>query len=338
MTALSVSVVVEAGVEEAASLAVKTCKDSQLRSGGKYSCYAKEMENIAYNHGQKYAVEVLSTIQQLDSDAKGCHFIAHGIGWGLYKRNPSDWQNLIASSSSMCSYGAQMGIVELYVGSLPEDKLTKDIVPTLCGQLPRADCNHAVGHILLVETGNNLSETIDFCSSLNKEQNFICLTGMFMERIIAASLLEHGLVPQEWRNWPNRLPIHEKLCRSFSGSYAVACWREIAHAAFYYFSKDPKQIFDYCNTAPLPRAARICKIHAIPEIASSKNLNLSVLKSICTLEQLTDPSFEEECYLKLIGIKISFLGPKNSEDVVDFCSSLDQEFQVACFRKIEQLK
>lgn len=322
--------------EEAAALAVEACSDTKSPSkSGKFACYAKQMESISYSHGAEFASEVLPVIQEADPAAKACHFIAHGIGWGSYKRNTSDWQNLIATSSPICSYGAQMGIIELHTQSLPDGKLAKKDVPDLCGPKPTADCNHAVGHMMMLEAKANLSAAIDLCSSLaDKNQNYICLTGAFMERIIASNLLEHGLVDSSWQDWVRRLPLHEKLCRSLNGTYAVACWREIVHAAFYYFNKDPEAIFSYCGTAQLPAAARQCKLHSLPELLPAKGHNLTLLKGICSTGAQADQSFERQCYLSLVGIKLNSVAIKESHDAVSFCTSLGHNLTSACFERI----
>ena len=319
-----------ASAEDVASEAYESCKNLKE----KFSCYATQMQHISYSHGDKYAFTVLAALQAIDPVANGCHFISHGIGWGAYARDPSNWQDLIAGSSPACSYGEQMGIIELYTQNLPEGKLTKEHVPTLCGEHPRADCNHAVGHMMLLEADNNLSKAISLCSGLgNGTENFQCLTGMFMERFIASNLIEHGVVPKSWGNWPARLPSDEELCRTFTGNYSVACWREIAHPALYYF-KDPKKIFDYCDTAPSLEAANQCKNHALPELMTPYKFNLSELRKVCALENQTDPTFEKGCYLSIVGIKIALVG-HGSKDLAEYCYELAPELIPQCLRRVK---
>ncbi len=318
---------------EQAQLSALNCKNAG--AGGKLSCYASEMESISYNHGPEFSFKVLSALQEIDKESEACHFIAHGIGWGSYKQNSSDWQNLIAKSSPVCSYGAQMGIIELYTQSLPDGTLKKEDVPNLCGQNPRADCNHAVGHMMLLEADGDLGNAFELCSGItDKNQNFMCLTGVFMERIIASNLIEHGIVPKNWSNWPSRLPLDEQLCNSFNGTYSVACWREIAHAAYHYYNKDPQSIFDFCSRAPSYPAARNCKEHSLPELMAPKRYSLPLLKEVCAIESKRDPGFEKNCYLTIVGIKLNFVKPEKAIDAADYCASLGAEMQKACFSRI----
>lgn len=324
-------------IEEKASQLQEACNEKRQQNLGKYSCYAKELSDIAFQHGSDYAFKVLFAVQKKDLDAKNCHFIAHGIGWGAYKRNPDDWQNLIATSSASCSYGSQMGAIEAYAEN-SGNKITKEFVPTICGPNPKSfDCNHAVGHVLLVETQGDKKEALELCYGIQtKIQRFACLSGLFMEHMLAFGLADHGIVPESRkRDWPNRIEEFEKLCREYEGDEAVACWREISHVAFAKFQHDPKKIFDFCNRSHVNNGAGHCKRHALAEIAGSRKLNLSSLKDICAIGQsVRDPEFEKDCYLQLVGIKLNFVPAKEARDVVDFCSSLDEEFRSSCFERL----
>ena len=326
-------------IEQKSSQLEKACNENRPQNLGKYSCYAKELSDIAFQHGSDYAFKVLFDVQKKDLDAKNCHFIAHGIGWGAYKRNPDDWQNLIATSSAKCSYGAQMGTIEAYAEN-SGNKITKEFVPTICGQNPRSfDCNHAVGHVLLVETQGDRKEAGELCYGINiQSQRFACLSGLFMEHMLAFGLADHGYVPESRkRDWPNRITEFENLCREHEGDEATACWREISHVAFAKFQHDPKKIFDFCNLAPLNEGAKQCKRHSLAEIAGARKLDLGSLRSICAIQQPeNDPEFEKDCYLQLVGIKLNFVPAKEARDAVDFCSSLDEEFRSSCFEKLCQ--
>ena len=300
-------------------------------------CYARQMENLSFNYGPDFAYEVLFELQKIDRSTKTCHFIVHGIGWGKYKRSPENWQKLIEESRNECTYGEQMGVIEYYTQNLPKGKLTVEFVSELCGENPRANCNHAVGHMMLLESENNISDAINLCYGIKDDgQRYHCLTGMFMERIAATNLVSHGLAPEDWTYstmW-KRINESEALCRSYEGQESVACWREMAHPIAQYYKSDPEKTFDHCNTAPGNSAAWACKTHALHDLASPKRFNLTILEPMCRLERDSGPKFESHCYSALVNIKINSLGAKGSQDVINFCASLPDEFKQTCFKSI----
>ena len=301
----------------------------------KNDCYAKQMRNLSFNYGRDFAYAVLFELQKMEPNTRVCHFIVHGIGWGLYEKNPADWQNLIAESRNECSYAEQMGILEYYLTTLPEGKLRKEQVPGLCGPNAKANCNHAIGHMLLLIKKNNISEAIDWCHSIaDRKQKFYCTSGVFMERISSTNLLEHGLVPKTrtYITMGERLNESEALCRSYDDVNAASCWQELSLAATQRFNRDPNKVFDFCNTAQTTEAADRCKMHSLFEFLANTRFNLTKVKYICTLQSDVDPNFEKKCYDLFAQIRISTAGPKaTAPDVIDYCLSLPGKFSESCF-------
>ena len=324
---------------EQAELSASWCKkyNEKFKIVETAECYARQMENISFKYGRDFAYDVLFELQKIDRTTKTCHFIVHGIGWGLYKNEPENWQNLIVESRKECTYAEQMGIIEYVTQNLPNGKITKDFVSELCGINPKANCNHAVGHMMLLETQNNLSKSIDLCYGLkNKDQRYHCLTGTFMEKIAATNLVAHGLAPKDWTYttmW-KRINDFEDLCRSYGGKESVACWREMAHPIAQLHKSDPKKVFKHCNSAPNAEAVWACKTHVIHDLSSPKRFNLNVLRPMCILEGDNDPRFESHCYSALVNIKINSLGLEGSSDVIKFCDSVPPKHSRRCFNSI----
>ena len=325
------------GIESKSSIVsviLNSCSGDISNFGSKETCYSKEFEKLAEKFGPDFSFEVLSILQQKDSEAKGCHLISHGIGTGSYIREPNNWQTLVQSMSTSCNYGGIHGVIQGYIGSLPNKSLTEDVIPTICGKTPRADCNHIVGHLLLVETEANIDKALDLCQVFtdNGQKDF-CQTGVFMEYQTALNLIDHGIVPKSWQNWPERLEELEKICRSYDGDRAIACWTEIIHVALVKFNNDSKSIFYFCDSAQVLEGARRCKRHSLGVMAASKNFNLASLKSICSIPQKNDPNFEMECYPNLVSSALSTI-PTEVPEAVSFCNSLDNKFKQSCFSMI----
>ncbi len=319
----------------AAAEVKRACQNATI-GFGKEACYSLELQRVAYFSGPERAFEVLESLQQLDESAKGCHFIAHGIGYGTFDRNPADWRSQVNSIWQGCSYGAVHGIIEKHVDSLPEGKLSREVIPTICGPDPRAsNCNHIVGHLLLVEAQGNISGALELCSVFqeNKSQLQYCKTGVFMEHIIPLNLINHGYAAT---SFPASGGNVEKFCRAYQGGDAVACWKEITHIALGQFQYDPKSIFDFCNSAQTGEAARECKRHAIGQIATNRDYMIDTLKYMCKLQQPPDdPTFEKGCYGELVASLLYNL-PDDKEKASAFCSSLEPEFRGSCSSRIEK--
>ncbi len=267
--------------------------------------------------------------------------MAHGIGWGSYKRDPENWRALIQNMNSSCNYGAIHGVLEGYIKSLPDKSLKREVIGSICGENPRADCNHIIGHLLLVQTDADVDKALDLCEVFtDARQNSFCISGVFMEYQTALNLVAHDLVPKSWLNWAPRLPELEKLCRSYGGKQAEGCWEEIIHVALVAFNNDPSRTWALCNSAQVPNGAKRCKRHSIGVIGASKNFDLPSLKSMCSIPQKnqkneaqSDPSFEAECSPALVSSALSTI-PTGVPEAVSFCGSLAPKFQPSCFSMI----
>ncbi len=324
-----------------ASRIQNSCSGDVTSYGNKETCYSKEFEKVAEKSGPEFSFTVLYILQQKDPEAKGCHLISHGIGEGSYRREPNKWKTLVQNMPTICNYGGIHGVIQGYIGSLPNKSLTKEIIPTICGATPRADCNHIIGHLLLVETDAKVDKALDLCEVfIDIRQRDFCHTGVFMEYETALNLIAHDLAPKSWLNWPARLGEIEKLCYAQVGERAIACWEEIVHVALVKFNNNPKMIFDFCDKSPVAEGAKRCKRHSLGIMAASKNFDLTSLKYICSIPQKDKknyPNFEMECYGNLVSSALSTI-PTMVPEAVSFCNSLDTKFKASCLSMIENFK
>ena len=329
--------ITQMSVEAMTAKTKEACSDAnRQQSSSKETCYASAFNGVALQNGHEYAFNVLFALQKIDIDARGCHLMAHGIGKSAYKNNPEKWQELINTLPPVCSYGAIHGVIENYVASLRGEKSTTEILPTICGPKPRADCNHIVGHLALVETQAKIDPALDICANFaNDYQREFCLTGVFMEYQTALNLIEHGYAPESWLNWPARVDELEAMCRAYDGENATACWKEIVHAALTKFRNNPEKIFDFCNSAQIEEGAKQCKRHGLGIMAAGLRFDLESLKYACKLKQPSfDPLFERDCYVNLVASELSTVLPEEAANIIPFCSSLDEQYRNSCFSQI----
>ena len=322
-----------------ATSVVDYCTKNAVFNKGKENCYAEEFKKIGEEYGPESSFQVLSKLQMIDKSSLGCHLISHGIGWGSYKREPKNWRGLIQRMPTVCNYGAIHGVLESYILSLPEKSLSREIIPTICGKTPRADCNHIVGHLLLVQTDADVPKALDLCEVFQDDatQNNHCISGVFMEYQTALNLVSHDLVSESWLNWPARISELEMMCRAQVGKFAIGCWEEIVHAAAVTFQNDAKKVFDFCASAQSTEGGHKCKRHAIGVMGASRNFNLASLGYMCELPQKNDSTFKEECYSALVASALSTI-PSLTSEAVSFCNSVASQFKPSCFSMIGNMQ
>jgi hypothetical protein len=303
------------------------CKELRNRE----QCYSKAFGALTTETNMQHSFEVLRELQQVDPAARGCHLIAHAISTAETVKDPSKWREIMNSAPQDCSYGAAHGALEVHSASMPDGKLPKSEIPTICNNPDTNNCTHILGHLLLIVNDNKIPESIKECESLphNDMGKFECLTGIFMERITALNLVEHGLADESYLNWPARMPELEKLCREQTGTASVACWKEIAHAALVKFNNNPQMIVNFCETAPGETETRECIDHSLGILGSVYNFELDKMGHICEVRAKA-PGFKNRCYAQLVSATISTT-PGQIPEAVKFCSNIGKEFQETCF-------
>jgi len=298
-------------------------------------CYSSEFKKISAQYGSTYAFEKLEELKKIDTTAQGCHWIAHGIGTGEYLKNPNSWRQSLTKISQTCNYGAQHGIVEEYVETLPEGKITKENIISVCGETPINDCNHIVGHIVLVSFSGDIDQALNICKVfIDTLQNHYCNQGVFMENITALNLIDHKIVTEKYLDWSARLDEMEQMCKKYSDPIAMACWEEITHASVIKYFQEPNKIFLLCGGAPSSDGRNKCKTHAIGILTASYGYNLNEISKLCQIPQILDPDFENQCYADIVGSTLSTV-PEKLSQTIDFCDNLaNHNFASKCFTMI----
>ncbi len=285
-------------------------------------CYSAEFKNISAKYGPEIAFSELEALKKLDPSAMGCHWIAHGIGTGTYIKNPKNWREALTSISQTCNYGAQHGIVESYIATLPEGKITDKNILNICGDKPINDCNHVVGHIVLVTYSGDVDQSLKLCQIFQDSlQNHYCNQGVFMENITALNLIDHKIVTPDFLNWPSRFEQIKQMCKKYSDPEAMACWEESTHAAVQKYQNETAKVFEWCDEASSIVGRDKCKTHAVGIITATNNYQLANVSTICRIPQKSDPGFESNCYSNIVGSMLSTV-PEKLNDAIDFCTSL----------------
>lgn len=298
-------------------------------------CYSSEFKKISAQHGSVYAFEKLEELKKIDTTALGCHWIAHGIGTGEYLKYPDSWRQNLTKINQTCNYGAQHGMVEAYIGTLPEGKITKENIISICGDKPINDCNHIVGHIVLVSFSGDVDEALNICKVFTDSlQNHYCNQGVFMENITALNLIDHKIVTEKYLDWSARLDEFVQLCKKYSDPIAMACWEEITHASIVKYFQEPEKVFTLCDESSSNEGRNKCKTHAIGILTASYGFDLNKTSKLCQIPQPSDSNFENQCYANIVGSTLSTV-PEKLSQTTDFCDSLkNSSFASNCFAMI----
>ncbi len=294
-----------------------------------------EFKKISAKYGSNHAFQKLDDLKKIDPTASGCHWIAHGIGTGEYLKDSNNWRQNLTKINQTCNYGAQHGIVEAYINTLPEGKITENNIISICGNNPINDCNHIVGHVVLVSLAGDVDNAINVCKVFTHPlQNHYCNQGVFMENITALNLIDHKIVTEEYLNWSARLDEIEQMCKKYSDPVATACWEEITHASVQKYFSEPYKVFELCDESSSAEGRDKCKTHAIGIITANYAHDLNKASNLCKLKQKSDLKFEKNCYSNIVGSTLSTVPEKLSQSV-DFCDKLENiNFASDCFAMI----
>lgn len=292
-------------------------------------CLAKEFANLTTERRITFAFATLEEMQKNDGPARDCHFIAHSIAAAEVKADPGSWRIVLNKlCPSSCSYGCGHGVLEAYA-SLQGRELTLDDLRTACDSDSPPSCPHGIGHLLLVQTSNQIDESITQCHQLKNTGDaiFQCVSGVFMENSTPVNLLAHGLIAPPMPKSVNRIPELESTCRRFSGLDAAACWQEIAPAVLEKANFAAATI-SYCDHLTEISSIRECQLRMIDTFAWAHNFDINASAGICHVKE--GPDYQELCFNSLVNSVLENL-PSASPSVGQFCAKLDSSFQTECF-------
>ena len=152
---------------------VEDCRDT--------ACYEQAFGNLAYNDGPKKALEELDKLSATNGAvAADCHPIAHKIGAGGLLYFKGDVGKAFADGSATCGSGYYHGLLQWKLAGARADQVAA-LASTVCKD-PNIEanafiyyqCNHGLGHGLMLYTGLDLPQALDYCHKLQTERTRSC--------------------------------------------------------------------------------------------------------------------------------------------------------------------
>lgn len=302
------------------------------------TCYSEKFADLTEEKSLAFAIEVLHSLQDLDSKTKDCHLIAHYISSAEIKKNPSKFEEYLSKASTReCVGGFIHGALEVYQAydqtlKFDDPKTMEKVCSLLKKKEGESYCYHMMGHLVMVDTTGDILEATKVCEKLPGKFSYNCYTGSFMESETQTNLSAHGLGEIPLYNEESATK-QEKICRQFAGEKARACWQELAHFYNHVADHKPDSLFELCSRASEDEGRDSCFLHGVSFIAGmdEKEVGKISMDSLCNpfSEGGSNNKRFSRCMNTIIGILLSS-SQKFSERIEKLCSVPSQSMKSAC--------
>lgn len=280
------------------------------------------LKNFVKDAYQNYSLKQIDTeFQDINTDLekKWCHQTMHYLGSTVY----SQTQSLPTSFSyalNNCDNGMYHGIVESFLQKNGTAENIPQLIQSLCdeGMQNRSLysqgylslCYHGLGHGLMLFTGNNLEQSLDYCDLVIRDTSNQCRNAVYMEYTNSHSSDTKVIDLQLCNTMPDK---HKNYCLNRYGSQSLGNSKENINVA-------------RSTCALIPKIYREDCLSGIAEAIRFDQGSTAAATQCKALHE------QQDLYSKCIFFAISFFaridrgGPAN---VVNFCS-----FFYAADRKI----
>jgi mono/diheme cytochrome c family protein len=292
---------------------------------GNGSCYEQAFGNLAYKEGPKAALDKLVEMQSQDPVVlSSCHPIAHKIGAGGLLHYEGDVGKAFAAGNGTCGSGYYHGLLQWKLAGVSSDKVAA-VASSVCNsaEIKTSDfnyyqCNHGLGHGLMLYTGYNLPKALDYCHQLNTEDDSVmCSGGVFMENQSSSFGLR-----SKWLSNKNLLyPCNSKLVKRQDKLY---CYLLITSHILPEVGGDFRKTADWCRKSE-PAWIAICFQSYGRDVAGAAVRNPAQMKRLCA----EAGSGEKECIFGAVRDVIN----NNAQDLSAkaFCETVKSQFRDYCF-------
>jgi mono/diheme cytochrome c family protein len=163
--------------------------DKKVEDCADAACYEQAFGNLAYEDGPGAALEKLDELSASNPVVQGdCHPIAHKIGAGGLLHFEGDVGKAFADGSGTCGSGFYHGLLQWKLAGAKAEEVA-GVAANVCNAPEiRANafiyyqCDHGLGHGLMLYTAYDLPKALDYCHQLKTEFDQVsCSGGVFME-------------------------------------------------------------------------------------------------------------------------------------------------------------
>jgi cytochrome c553 len=300
-------------------------KEIEGCGAGDAACFEQAFGNLAYEDGPKAALDKLAEMQGTDQTIAGtCHPIAHKIGAGGLLHYEGSVGKAFAAGNATCGAGYYHGLLQWKLAGVKADEVG-GAAATACKE-PEIEanafnyyqCNHGLGHGLMLYTALDLPKALDYCHQLQTESDSImCSGGVFMENQSSSFGLR-----SKWLSTKNLLfPCNSK---HVSRSDKLYCYLLVTSHILPNVSGDWKKTADWCR-----RSERgwidICFQSYGRDVAGNAGRDPAGMKGLCAQAG----SGEKDCIFGAIR-DVMNNNPQDPNGKA-FCEVVKPGFRAQCF-------
>ncbi|HEY5601370.1 MAG TPA: hypothetical protein VIK81_04800 [Patescibacteria group bacterium] len=319
-------------VQKTASKVLENCQNNKYF----LSCYQQNFSQITKNTNVGFAKQVLGELQQKDKRVLLCHSIAHEIASAVIVKNPDQALQLLATfDPNECAGGYFHGIIESMAGLNADFNLNGEEIDKFCSVMPddyqKGSCTHILGHIVLVETDAQIDRALDICRGVafKKEE---CFSGVFMENISKANLVEHGLADAQ-PEWTADYALSlEEICNNYDGDIARSCRIEMGSVYATLYNNEPGPILVACQKSGKADFSNGCYLRGVVRAAIWLDSDQQI-QSLCDPFDYDLPVYQD-CVAKIVDALIKN-SPDFLEKAVAYCSRMRSSSIQYCHRVLK---
>ena len=289
------------------------------------ACYEQAFGNLAYDEGPKAALDKLQQLSDTNPLVRGgCHPIAHKIGAGGLLHYEGDVGQAFAAGNGTCGSGYYHGLLQWKLAGVRADQVA-GVARSACNDpdikanaFNYYQCDHGLGHGLMLYTSYDLPAALDYCHQLLTEFDQVaCSGGVFMENQSSSFGLH-----TKWLSTKNLLyPCNSKEVKRQDKLY---CYLLVTSHILPLVHNSWKKTSDWCRKSD-PGWVQYCFQSMGRDVAGVAVRDPQQMKSFCAQAG----SGEKDC---IYGASRDVINndaqdPKGAE----FCKIVDAKFRDYCF-------
>ncbi len=292
---------------------------------GDGACFQQAFGNLAYDDGPNAALKKLAELSSTDPVVQGgCHPIAHKIGAGGLLHFEGDVGKAFADGDATCGSGYYHGLLQWKLAGVSADEVG-GVAATACeddeiksNAFIYYQCDHGLGHGLMLYTSLDLPKALDYCHQLNTEFDKVaCSGGVFMENQSSS----FGLKTTWLSNTKLLYPCNTKLVQRRDKLY---CYLLVTSHILPNVGGDWVKTADWCRKSE-PAWVETCFESYGRDVSGTAVQNPDRIRELCA----NAGSGEESC---LYGAVRDVLN-NNSQDfgAKELCEAVQAKFRSRCY-------
>ncbi|MEK6274387.1 MAG: c-type cytochrome [Actinomycetota bacterium] len=317
-------VAVSAGTGKAGKISFEP-NDEKVEDCQDPACFEQAFGNLAYNDGPKTALDKLAELSSTNPTVQGdCHPISHKIGAGGLLKYEGDVGAAFAAGNATCGSGYYHGLLQWKLAGVKAEEVA-GVARTACespdikaNAFNYYQCDHGLGHGLMLYTALNLPQALDYCHQLNTEFDKIaCSGGVFMENQSSSFGLH-----TKWLSTKNLLyPCNSKLVQRRDKLY---CYLLVTSHILPNVGGDWVKTADWCRKSD-PGWVETCFESYGRDVSGNAVQNPDRIRELCK----NAGSGQQSC---VYGAVRDILN-NNSQDfgAKTLCEAVQQRFRSRCY-------